>query len=283
MELLPPDLSARVIIDLDDLEHRKLAYRLRQTGWYRLKPFHVLEYLKFRRLETNLLRTSYEFAVCSAIDRAVLGDAEADRVWVIPNGINLPQAPPEPPTEHRNPTFLFMGSMGYDPNIDGACYFASQIFPLIRSQLPKAQLLIVGHSPVASVSKLHNGDSIVVTGGVPDVGPYLEQATAVVVPIRFGGGTRIKILEAMAHARPVVSTTIGAEGLETEPNVHFLQCDDPQEFATACVMLWRDPQLCADLTRKAYQLVGERYTWDNISARIHEILAERWVRPGVSA
>jgi len=279
MKLLPSDTSARVIIDLADLEHRKLAYRLCRTGWYRLKPFDFLEYLKFRRLEKGLLKSSYEFAVCSAIDQAVLG--EPKRVWVVPNGINLPRTQSQVPAEDRDPTFLFMGSMSYDPNVDGICYFANRIFPLIRRQLQNARLLIVGRDPVQAVRRLHNGESIFVTGGVQDMQPYLEQATATVVPLRFGGGTRIKILEAMAHKRPVVSTTIGAEGLDIEPNVDFLRCDDPQEFARACVMLWRDPQLRTDLAGRAYRLVSNEYTWDRISVTVQEIVAGCSVRASV--
>lgn len=270
MKLLPTKVSARVIVDLDDLEHRKLAYRLRQTGWYRLKPFDFLEYLKFRRFEKNLLTTNYEFAVCSAVDRAALGDS--GRVWVVPNGVDLPGTDSGPSRPGRAPSFLFAGTMNYEPNVDGACYFVDRIFPLIRRDLRNARLLIVGRDPSARVQKLHNGENIVVTGGVPDMKPYLEQATAIVVPIRFGGGTRIKILEAMAHRRPVVSTTIGAEGLEIQPNVHFLQRDNPREFADSCVKLWRDPQLGADLARRACQVVSERYTWDHISAGVRQVL-----------
>ncbi|MBK5295260.1 MAG: glycosyltransferase [Acidobacteriia bacterium] len=271
MHLLPPRLSTRVIVDTDDLEHRKLLHDLRQGDWRLSKPLYWLEYAKLRRLERNLLhKTPYEFTVCSLLDQRVLGDSR--RVSVVPNGIEMPEEPCDIPGAPRDPVFMFLGAMDYRANIDGAQFFAAHVFPLLRREAPNARLLIVGRDPVPSIRNLHNGDSIVVTGTVPVIKPYLDQAIALVAPIRFGGGTRIKILEAMAYRKPVVSTTIGAEGLEVQAGVHLLIADDPAGLAAACLKLWREPAFSAQIARDAYDLVSRTYTWEAIGRKIEDLV-----------
>ena len=271
MRLLPAGLSTPVIVDTDDLEHRKLRHDLRNSGWSRSKPLYWLEYVKLARLERGLLRkTSYEFTVCSSLDQQALGDPR--RVSVVPNGIQMPEEPCLLPVAQRDPVFMFLGAMDYRANIDGAEFFATQVFPLLRREAPNARLLIVGRNPVSSVRSLHNGDSIVVTGTVPEIKPYFDQSVALVAPIRFGGGTRIKILEAMAYRKPVVSTTIGAEGLEVKPGVDLLIADDPAGLSAACLKLWREPAFSAEIARNAHELVRRIYTWDAISRTIKDLV-----------
>ena len=271
VQLLPAGLQERTVIDLADLEHRKAAYRLRRSAWCAGTPLQYLDYVKLKRMEQGLLEKPYEYVVCSSIDKAVLGGS--DRVWVVPNGVDIPETRSH--SESRTvdaPVFVFVGLMNYDPNVDGICHFVNRIFPLILRQAPGAQLLIVGRDPVPAVNRLHNGRSIVVTGTVPTVAPYLENATALIVPIRFGGGTRIKILEAIAHKVPVVSTTIGAEGLDLRPGSHILIADDPAGFAAASLKLWREPEAAAQMARNAYDVVSPSYTWDSIGRKVQGIV-----------
>jgi glycosyltransferase involved in cell wall biosynthesis len=271
MSLLPEHLSTRVIVDTDDLEHRKLLHELRHGSSRISSPLYWLEYAKLRRLERNLLRTtSYDFTVCSSLDQRVLGDPR--RVWVVPNGTELPDEPCELPSQRRDPVFMFLGAMDYRPNIDGAQFFATHVFPLVRREAPSARFLIVGRDPAPPIQSLHNGDSIVVTGTVPAIKPYLDQATAMVAPIRFGGGTRIKILEAMANRRPVVTTTVGAEGLDVENGVHLLIADDPASLAAGCLRLWREPSFAAEIACNAHQLVSTTYTWQAIRSLIRHLI-----------
>jgi len=268
LSMLPDRLDIRVVVDLDDVEHHRLAHRLRscRLDW-RLPP-DMLEFLKLRRLERNLLRLPYEFAVCSAIDRAIIGGGP--RVHVIPNGVDIPPTPSA--AGPREPVFLFVGTMSLPPNADAARFFARRILPRIRRRIPGARFLVVGHEPPDSVRSLHDGTAVVVTGSVPEVEPYLRQCAVVVTPIRFGGGTRLKILEAMAHGRPVVSTSVGAEGLDLEAGRHLLIADDPTGFANACVVLVQDPAMQGALTSAAYELVVTRYDWREIERRIQAIV-----------
>ena len=270
MRLLPKGVQTRVIVDIDDLEHRKLAHRLRHSGWDPLKPFHALEYLKLKRIEDNFLRTRFEFAVCSALDRAHLENNP--RVWVVPNGVDLPEGPSGAAANAEFPVFAFIGTMSYDPNVDAACYFARRILPLIRREIPEARFLIVGRDPAPAVQRLNDRYQVEVTGGVSDVAPYLQRAIAAVAPIRFGGGTRIKILEAMAHRKAVVSTSIGAEGLEVTSGEHLLIADTSENFAASCIALWQDRQLRDRLADSAQALIARQYTWDIAEDTVGRIL-----------
>jgi polysaccharide biosynthesis protein PslH len=165
--------------------------------------------------------------------------------------------------------------MSTEANADAVQFFARQIFPRIRRTLPRARTLIVGSRPTPEVLALHDGHSVVVTGTVPAVEPFLQHATMSVVPIRFGGGTRIKILEALAHGVPVVSTRIGAEGLEVEDGRHLLLADSPDDFADACISLSRDGARRAALSREGIKLARERYDWQVIEQQIQQVVAGR--------
>lgn len=266
MRLLPKRVSGRVIVDLDDLEHRKLARQMRVQRSLRALPLELLELWRLARLERSLPLLPYEFAVCSSVDRAVLGDSP--RVHVIPNGTDLPgpesaYAPPPPA-----PLFLFIGQMSYQPNVDAVCYFRERVLPLIREQLPTARLMVVGREPHERVQGLHDELTTTVVGPVPSVEPYLRQSTALVTPIRFGGGTRIKILEALAHQRPVVTSKLGVEGLELEDGTHLLVADSPVAFAAACVRLHKDPALHRRLSEAGHARILAQYDWAKIEEKV---------------
>lgn len=270
--LLPPNLQTRVVVDLDDLEHRKLGSWIGSTGLRWRLPLDVMEFFKLRRFERSLPLWGYDLLVCSELDRQIIG--WKPNVIVVPNGTDVPPLRPAPPPESAFPIFLFVGSMGYFPNIEAVQFFTRRIFPHIRRETPEAQFWVVGADPAETVRTLHDGKSIIVTGGVPEVQPYLRDAAVVVVPYLSGAGTRIKILEAMAHCRPIVSTRIGAEGLEVRSGRHLLIEDDPIAFAQACLRLLRDPDERQRLTSASYELVRERYDWKYIEHRVQEIVAE---------
>jgi glycosyltransferase involved in cell wall biosynthesis len=258
--------NARRVLDLPDVEHRKLGHLLKNGGLHPLMPLDAVEFLKLRRFERNLARRGYEVVVCSEVDKDALGGGP--RVRVIPNGVELPPFPPQsgPPTDGHD--LVFVGEMSYPPNVDAVKFFARKILPGIRREISDARFLIVGRNPDPSVRTLHDGSTIIVTGSVPDVEPYLRQATLVVVPIRFGGGTRLKILEAMAYRKAVVSTSAGAEGIEAESGSHLLLANDPRAFANACLRALRDENLRKNLTVAAYRLVSEKYQWSQIELKM---------------
>lgn len=192
-------------------------------------------------------------------------------VFVVPNGTSLDSVRARPPA--GPPTLLFTGTMGYIPNRDAIVWFVSEIWPHILAQVPDVRLLVVGRGPDARVRRLAQDDArIEVTGEVPEIGPYFEQATAVIVPLRSGGGTRLKILDAFASARPVVSTRIGAQGIDVQDGEDLLLGDEPKEFAQQVVRLLGDADLRARLSANGRRLIDEHYQWRAIAERYSDVL-----------
>jgi sugar transferase (PEP-CTERM/EpsH1 system associated) len=209
----------------------------------------------------------------SEIDRRLLLKANPRlRVEVIPNGVDIQKYIPLP-AETTTPTLLFIGNMGYPPCVDAVLYFSREIFPRIQRTINEAELWIVGRDPRPEVLQL-NGDGVHVTGRVEDVIPYYRQSAVCVVPLRAGGGTRLKILEAMALGRPVVSTTIGCEGLDVVDGEHLLIADSPEQFAEKTVRLLTDQHLYRHISANGRQLAEARYDWDQIAGRLMGVYAE---------
>lgn len=170
---------------------------------------------------------------------------------------------------------VFTGSMDWLPNEDAIQYFTKEILPLIKREAPGATLTVVGRNPFPSLVELSERDSSVrVTGRVEDVRLYMEEAAVYVVPIRVGGGTRLKIYEAMAMELPVVSTTVGAEGLPVRDGAELLIADTPQAFADAVVRLFKDESLARELGARAAALVRERYGWGRVASSFAEACGE---------
>jgi glycosyltransferase involved in cell wall biosynthesis len=168
--------------------------------------------------------------------------------------------------ERRPGNIVFLGSMDWMPNIDAVEWFVRDIYPSIGDRCPSASLSIVGRKPPRRVEALAEADaSIKVTGTVPDVRPYLAEGSVCVVPLRAGGGTRIKIFEAMAAGLPVVATRIGAEGLPVEDGCHCFLADDPAQFADRVVELLRDPARAAEMATAAAELVRREFGWDRVA------------------
>lgn len=268
--LIPADLRSRVIVDLDDIQYRKAAHRLRHTPPTSLLILDILEFLKLRRMERRLVRGRHEYIVCSSLDKAALGGHP--RISVVPNGIDIPLHPSWHPSVAHPPLFVFVGAMSTEANADAARFLVHHIHPRIQHRVPDARLILVGANPPPSVLELHDGHSVVVTGTVPSVEPFLRDASVSVVPIRFGGGTRIKILESLAHGVPVVSTRVGAEGLDVEDGRHLLLADSADDFADACIRLSHDPEKCAALSRDGLDLVRTRYDWQVIETAVQRIV-----------
>lgn len=269
MRMLPSSLSSRVLVDLDDLEHRSFGRQPRLKKLHYMTPLYWLEFLKLRRLELSLCRLPYEFVVCSEFDKEVLG---ADpKVWVVPNGIDMPAGSPAREAQDT-PSLVFVGSMSGPPNVDAVLFFHRSVLPLIRRRIPEVRFFIVGSDPSPEIRALHDGERVIVTGTVPEVSSHLRRATAFVAPIRFGGGTRIKILEAMAHGSPVVSTSMGAEGLELQNGKHLLIADSPETFAEACIRLLEDEPFRERIGRQGYQEVRDRYEWSIVERTVHDLV-----------
>lgn len=201
------------------------------------------------------------------------------KVDVIPNGVDIEKYQPLPlPPEEVPPSLMFIGSMAYPPCIDAVLYFCSDILPLIRQAITPIELWIVGRNPPTEVREL-NGNGVHVTGVVEDVVPYYQQSTVCVVPLRAAGGTRLKILEAMALGRPVVSTTIGCEGLDVIDGKHLLIADTPDQFAEITVRLLHDRQLYQYISANGRQVVEAHYGWDKIAERLMNVYQDMVAKP----
>ena len=225
---------------------------------------------KLARLEREILGSAFAHIVCSERERAQLTviDARA-RVVTVENGVDSSYfaGDGEPAATSR---IVFVGTMDYFPNSDGAIFFAREIWPRVREKMRDAELTIVGANPGPDVLALGDLPGIRVTGMVPDVRPYYRGALAAVVPLRTGGGTRLKILEAMAAGVPVVSTPLGAEGLDLEhgENLLLAGAGDADAWVGMLTRLSESRQLRERLRNASLQLVRGRYDWDVVGAKL---------------
>ncbi len=187
-------------------------------------------------------------------------------VEVVENGVDLEYFRSGKQEDERL-QLAFVGAMNWRPNQDAAVYFAEEIFPLIRKQVPEASAVFVGGAPPTQVKRLGDIAGITVTGRVDDVRPYVHQSAMVIVPLRIGGGTRLKILEAMAMGKAVVSTSIGAEGLEVTDGVNIMLADTPSDFADRVKQLSLNKPLRKQLGEAGRKLVEESYGWDLLAEK----------------
>jgi len=169
-----------------------------------------------------------------------------------------------------DPVMLFIGALDYLPNQDAANYLCRDIFPLIKKSFQNAGILLVGRKPSPEILGLAS-EAVEVWGDVPEVEPFYRRASIAVVPLRAGSGSRLKILEAMALGRPVVSTTKGAEGLEIEAGKDFLAADDPAAFAESIKMLFNEPGLYQNISSHARKTVEEKYDWSEAARKMSAI------------
>lgn len=235
-----------------------------------------VEWRKLRRYEARACARARLTVSVSEVDRAILAaHAPRARVEAIPTGVDTAYFTPNGWPE-RSSALVFTASMDWFPNEDGIVHFIEAVLPRIRGEVPDVSLTVVGRNPSPRVQRLAAIPGVRVTGTVDDVRPYVAEAAVCVVPLRVGGGTRLKIFEALAMGKAVVSTTVGAEGLPLIPGTHFLQVDDPAEFAGAVVALLRDPTRRRALGSAGRHLVEERYSWSQV-ARAFEAMCEEVV------
>lgn len=191
-------------------------------------------------------------------------------VTVVPNGVDL-EANPFTPAPDAPLQIVHTGALSYEPNLDGLLYFVREIWPFIRERIPEVRLLVTGDSTVAP-AVIRTAPGIVMTGYVPEVRAVLQSSRAIVVPLRLGVGTRLKIMESMAVGTPVVSTSLGAEGLAVTDNHDILIADDPARFADQVVALLTSRDLRLRLSQSARRTVEECYTWNLIGETFRTVL-----------
>ena len=211
----------------------------------------------------------------SDVDTATLqATVPGVRAEVIPNGVDVSYFTPGPARDEEEGTLVFAGGMGWYPNRDAMLYFAEVLWPMLKRQVPSVRMTVVGRRPPAKLVELSRRDpSFRVAGYVDDVRPYLARASIYVCPIRDGGGTRLKILDAMAMAKPVVATTGAIEGTASVPGRHVLVGDRPEEFVSCVVRALGDPALRWELAREARSLVEAEYDWNLIGRKMNRLYA----------
>jgi glycosyltransferase involved in cell wall biosynthesis len=285
----------RSVVDLDDLEDRKITGRLvsisqdrRRLRWrerailgpashsWGLRVHARLNQRRWRALQGRITRAANTVVVCSALDHQRL--AGSSNIAVIPNGYRTPERPVGRVRVADPPTLLLAGALTYTPNADAARYFVQRIAPLIRSRIPRIRVRLVGNYNwrVADLAR----EGVTLTGRVPDMAEELAMADLVVVPIRFGSGTRVKILEAFAHGIPVVSSSLGCEGLDLADRQHLLIADDPHSFASACIELMTDTELRARLIDAARGKYRAEHRWEVIQNEIVDLATQVARSPG---
>ena len=244
------------------------------------KLSYTFESARMSRYERRTLAKFHHIIAVSEHDRQQMLKMDPDcEITVVPTGVDAQQFQAAPPSSIKPPRIVFTGSMDWEPNIDAVEYFCAQIWPRILSAYPDAIFQIVGRNPFAKVQRLAS-KSVQVTGTVPSVTDYLRDATVVVVPLRIGGGTRLKIYEAMAMGKALVSTSIGAEGLSFQNGRDLLLADDASSFADALLLLLRDGQVRRKLEQAAVQLAAQ-YDWSVVARQFAEVLQK--ILNGISA
>lgn len=266
--------SLPVVLNVHNLVYR-VAQRMvdHESSWKaRLKGRWNLN--RLRAMEREVYRRPYRFVTCSEADRqGLLELAPQARVSVVPNGVETDYFQCVADPEGDPDRLLFTGKMEYSPNADAVEFFVEEVMPAIRRRRPEAHLEVVGMAPPASLLDLAAANpALTVHGEVPDVRPWYERCAISVVPLRAGSGTRLKILEALSMQRAVVSTRIGAEGLDVVDGEHLLLADEPGDFAEKVLALMHDEGLRRRLGRNGRRLVRECYDWKKVAP----LLAQAW-------
>ena len=254
---------ARRHLDLDDIEsvtHRRIAALHRRNGDPAMAAFEENQAARQEAVERQALAACDRIYVCSAADKAALEQHARTAIRVLPNAVRLPPAVADPPSD-SDFTFLFVGTLGYYPNEDAARWLCSAIVPRLGElAVRRFAVHIAGTGASDALRQAIDRPPVRFLGQAGDLAPCYGAAHAVVAPIRAGGGTRIKILEAFAYRRPVVATAMAMEGIEARPGEHFLPGDTPEEFARQCASLLADPGAGAPLAREAHALLLRSYT-----------------------
>jgi glycosyltransferase involved in cell wall biosynthesis len=233
--------------------------------------YSTLQAARLRRYEGQVVSRADAVAAVSTADAAALRVVgRPRRLAVVPNGVDT-AALRRRDGDGDGRSVLFTGTMDYRPNVDAAAWFVGRVWDLVRARVPEARFRVVGRAPTSAVRALADRPGVEVTGEVADVGPFFAEASAYVAPLRIGGGSRLKLLEACAHGVPIVSTSLGAEGIDLVPGRDALVADDPAAFAEAVVGLLRDPAPRRALAAAGRALVESRYDWRSLVPRLEEL------------
>lgn len=265
---------APLLVDEHNIEY-ELLYRTFVTERSALrKVYNWIEFRKFRHEEQRSWKESDGCILTSDREEAILRRiSPRTSTLVVPNGVDIDAFQPAPGARDPN-SVVFVGVMHYRPNVDAAIYFAREIMPRLLRERPSLTFTIVGGGPPDELLRLAS-KNIVLTDRVPDTRPYVARAGVVVVPLRMGSGTRLKVLEGLAMGCPVVSTSVGCEGITVLDGEHLLVADDPPAFARSVLRLLDDEALASRLGRNGRVLVEQRYSWQSVLRQLEDFMRTR--------
>jgi sugar transferase (PEP-CTERM/EpsH1 system associated) len=268
--------GVHVILDEHNIEHELVWRTYQAAAGIARRGFSWIEHRRVKPLELAWCRRADLILVTSERERQVLHTLLPEKgIRVVPNGVDIQAFSNDLSVVAEVPgRIIFTAAFDYYPNVQAALYFAEHCWPLIRDAWPTATWHLVGRNPPPEIRRLGVDSAVKVTGSVPTVQPHLASAQVAVVPLLTGGGTRLKILEALAMRRAVVSTTLGCEGITCDPDRHLLVADDPVAFADSVVRLLQDSARRATLGEAGRRLVEEHYSWNDCGDRLLAALDE---------
>lgn len=270
LQNLPEDLGLPVLLSEPAIEYLAWARHARvATPWY-TRPGIALEALKMRLWEPRVWSRASRVGAMSAVDEGIITQAAPDAsVIQTPNGVDVEFFQPDPsvPRDHR--TAIYMGDYKYFPNSDAVLYFAHEILPLVRAKRPDFRFIILGKDPTPDIQALAS-EQVIVTGLVDDTRPYLQSAAVFICPLRSGSGTRFKLMEALACGCPVVSTTLGCEGLGAADGEHMLIRDTPQAFAEGILTLLDQPDTGQQMGSAGRAWVVAKHAWSHSAEQVRQ-------------
>jgi glycosyltransferase involved in cell wall biosynthesis len=260
----------RVVLDEHNIES-ELLRRMGDRERSRLRrAFNLWEYRRYRRFEQRCWQRVNGCLITSAREQPLVSAfAPAARTTVVPNGVDLDYFSPssDPVVSH---SAVFNGVLDYRPNLDAAYHLVEDVWPLVVQRCPGARLTLVGRGYAEDIRRLSR-PGIAVTGEVPDIRPYLKRAAVVTVPVRIGGGTRLKVVEGLAMAKAMVSTSLGCEGVAVRDREHLLIGDGAPDFAGRILELFADPLQGVRLGQAGRSLIEAEYSWDSAGERMDAI------------
>ncbi len=262
-----------MVFDAHNIES-DIMYRTFSSGGISLRSvLSLIDYVKTLRYEKKAVK---RFETCLAVsdnDATRIRQMGAKKVLTLPNCVDMEYYKPLP-RKNSSPSVAFTGLMNWYPNTDAVITFCKSAIHLLKEKVPGIKFYAVGRNPEDVIKECGNDPDIVITGEVPDVRQYIADADACVVPLRIGGGTRLKILEYFSMQVPVISTSIGVEGIEVEDGVHILIEDDISRFGDRVEQLRKDPELAAALVANACELVRQKYSWEGYGPMLDEVYRE---------
>ena len=275
--------GSRPLVVFDDhnaeylLQRRACLTDLAEPRRWPAAAYSFVQWRRLRRFERQVsCRADRVVAVSEADAQALSALQPGLRAVVVPNGVDLaayrPDHPPQPGL--KRPCLVFTGKMDFRPNVDAVLWFARQVLPRLWAHCPAAHLYVVGQSPSPRLDALRASERITITGPVDDVRPYIAAADVYVVPLRVGGGTRLKVLEAMAMGRALVSTGLGVEGLPVSDGQELLLADQPGAFAARVAGLLADEGRRRALGERARAFAERDYGWQTIAPRLEAVYAQ---------